>query len=819
MVHPCIDEVLAIMGDRASARTIEGWIEKVQKQGFKDGELISKVQEYGEEALRKAYLKKRNTALLLQKQASVVDFIKTNFPNDPVKGWQAFLGGIQSDKMGMRDSVYNAQEALERRYINDILTDLQRSDVLDDFRTGEMDVDVAKELGDLTAQKPTGAATKNEKAKKIAAVLRKHMDYARQRANDAGADIGTLSGYITTQTHDMFKIRRADLDAWIDDVMKDIDLKKTFGDADPADYRKILKEAYDEFSSGMHDVADLADPILAPIKRSMNVGSSLSKHRAMHFKDAEAFMRYNKKYGKGNLRETIFNQMVGIANKTALMERMGPNPREVMNRSIKQLMGEIEDSKARNALADNRRRIEKLMDTVDGAANIPGNPTAAKYGQIVRAIQSMAKLGGAVVSAIVDIPISASELRYQGHGALSAYNNAILGSFNRVPRKHRKELGMMLGVYFDGMNASMTHRMSGREDFSGASSRALGTFFKWSGLTPWTDRMRLNSGLAMSARLGAVKDVPWAKLDDDLKRVLGLHNITEQDWPLLQKAVEKVDETGDYLMTPSSVRDLSDDDIIRAYGADSAKAVAKARDALEDKFRGYFVDRIDHAVINPDARTMAFLKQGTRPGTVEGEFFRLLMQFKAFPTAVVQKMVGREIYGRGAGGWKTGSGMLGIAHTVAATTAFGYLAMSAKDILKGREPRDPEAPETWAAAMLQGGALGLYGDFLLGNANRYGKGLLESMAGPTLGSIAEANEILTAIRSGDDPSAKAFKFALANTPFANLFYARIALDYLIIYRIQEMLAPGYLHRMERTIEQDQNQEFIVHPSSVIPYGG
>src|SRR3546814_1332648 len=61
--------------------------------------------------------------------------------------------------------------------------------------------------------------------------------------------------------------------------------------------------------------------------------------------------------------------------------------------------------------------------------------------------------------------------------------------------------------------------------------------------------------------------------------------------------------------------------------------------------------------------------------------------------------MGREVYGRGADTLKTalrnGNGeLLGLAQLMVWTTLAGYGAMSAKDILKGRTPRDPTDPAT-----------------------------------------------------------------------------------------------------------------------------
>jgi hypothetical protein len=56
---------------------------------------------------------------------------------------------------------------------------------------------------------------------------------------------------------------------------------------------------------------------------------------------------------------------------------------------------------------------------------------------------------------------------------------------------------------------------------------------------------------------------------------------------------------------------------------------------------------------------------------------------------------------------------------------------------------------------------------------------------------------------------------ISNTPFMNLFYTRIVLDYLILYQIQEALDPGSLRRMERRVEREQGQEFLLAPSEVV----
>jgi len=216
-------------------------------------------------------------------------------------------------------------------------------------------------------------------------------------------------------------------------------------------------------------------------------------------------------------------------------------------------------------------------------------------------------------------------------------------------------------------------------------------------------------------------------------------------------------------------------------------------------------------VIRPGARERAILLQGQRPGTVVGSALRLFTQFKAFPTAVITKAWGRELYGGQGGAGATA----GIVHMMVAATALGYLAMSAKDLVKGRNPRDPTDPKTWAAAFLQGGGAGIYGDFLVGEFSRFGRSFWETALGPTAGTVGDVVGLWNQAKQGQDPSAEAFQAALSHTPFLNLFYVKPALDYLVLYQVQEALNPGFLRRFERRIEQQNRQTFWLRPTEAV----
>jgi hypothetical protein len=114
------------------------------------------------------------------------------------------------------------------------------------------------------------------------------------------------------------------------------------------------------------------------------------------------------------------------------------------------------------------------------------------------------------------------------------------------------------------------------------------------------------------------------------------------------------------------------------------------------------------------------------------------------------------------------------------------------------------------AGFLRGGAASIYGDFLLGEWSRHGQQAAEMLLGPTVGQINQVTEIwadLTHMK-GRAATASLARMARNNLPFGNMIYTKAAIDYLVFYRFQEWLNPGYLERMERTMKDKQGTEII-----------
>jgi len=830
----CIAEVEAAAGRKFSDDELDELFTTLQRREklaaasstleSSDQVLAKEARDLAEKLKRAAFIEKRNAAIALRKGAEAYDFIKTNFPNDPGEGLKAMMVGTNLVRDGSRFSVAAQQKELLIRYVGGLLTDLEAKDLLKVMKDGALDREISRALFTIDNPNATPYAGIDE-AMEIAKILHKWQEVVRKQYNDAGADIGKELGYIVKQSHDSDKLRTAGYQAWRDAIMPKLDMARTF--ADGRDPEEALQAIYANIVSGDHRKAK--DEITGFKGGTFNLGKRASAERVLHFKDADNWFDYNTQFGIGGIMDATLRTMETSAQNIGLMRKLGPNPRDVYNRLIERVRDDIKDPTIKAQFLSDVRpgaMLDNYFAAVDGTTNIPVASVAAQVSSGVRAFQNMSKLGGALIASAQDLVAVAAEMRYQGAGDMfSGMGEAIAGLSRGQNRAGMREIDAALPVFFEGMRDGISARFDPADNLPGSISRLQQLFFKANGLTWWTDTLRAATVRSFSHHAGSLADAAFDALPKDFSRVLSLYGIDAGKWDIIRSAPQKLADGRSYL-TPDTIRDLPDAQFVAYLEAQGKKpsdyAVRQLREEVVSQFRTYFSDRASYAVLEPDAQTRALLLQGTQPGTVQGELLRFIGQFKSFPVAFVQKVIGREVYGRGADTLSdalknTNGEMLGMAQLFVWSTLFGYGIMTAKEIIKGREPRTPETPAEYAklvqAAMLQGGGLGIFGDFLFGEMkNRYGQSALGTLLGPTFATVGDVMDLFGRAKSGDDFAGQALRVALNNTPFANLFYTKAALDYLVVYRIQESLNPGYLKRMEERVQRENSQSFIFPPS-------
>lgn len=716
------------------------------------------------------------------------------------KAFQAVLVGVSSNVKEGRLSVDAQYKQLLSGYMGNFTRDMEKEGLLPLINQRAMQVEVSRELWELSLKNPRPGVTGSKEAQKIAGIIHKYMEAVRLRQNRAGADIKKTDGYIGVQTHDAAKISKEGFERWRDTVLPLLDQQRTFqGEFSET----FLQQAYIDLSNGKHlralGMEEGAQEPIFQFKGPGNLAKKVSQSRVLHFKTVDDWHVYNNKYGRRDFMEGIFSYLDRGARSISLMETFGPNPGAMFDRQLNNLKERYNHNpKIIGGLAKNDRPVRNFFEEVSGAVNMVESPNLSTIGSTLRAVQTMSKLGATLVSSISDIPLKAAELQFHGFGIMESYGIPLKNIFEGRGNSERRQLAAMMGVGFESMAGSITARFSSMDDLPGRMSKLMRLYFKLNHLSWWTDSQKIGTGMALSNRVARFKGKQFSALPEDMRRIFGTFGIQEKDWNIIrQSAVKELDKR--YYITPDAIQDLPD----------HLFTGTKHKEELEGKLRAYFIDAVDRATLTPDARERAIIHMGTKKGTVEGEFLRLMGQFKSFPISVLTKIYGRALYGKGR------ADIPALVQTAIMTTLFGYIAMTGKDALKGRAPRDATEFKTWVSAFSQGGGAGIIGDFILGEYNRFGQTFTTTLAGPTFGTVDEFARTLASIHGSGDTKAKMINFVINNTPGANLYWLRPALNYMAIYHLQEWANPGYLRRMEKRVEQENNQRFIVKPSSVL----
>lgn len=843
----CIDAAEKAAGGKLNLAQITEAIEVLQERqkqlmatdsslSMEDAALRA-ADELGAEAMQAAAYKRRAAFINARRRAEALAYLRNNWADQPVLGAESFLVGTNLARTGSRASVSVEQSQLANSYVGGLLSDLEVAGNLDSLSSGAFDDDIARALWQLRNDKPNMEGIPKV-AVDIAKTIGKWQDTARIGANKAGAMIGKLDNYITKQSHDPLRIRAAGKEEWINKILPRLS-PETFTNGTPYEF---LSATYDGLASGVHfkSTGSPAGAFTGP----RNIAKQVSQERVLHFRSAEDWTAYNREFGMGNIRESVIGSLSMLGESTALMKRLGTNPEsnwnQVLDTFAKDLKGSPEKMKA---FDDARKRMLKnRFSEVDGTTRIPVDGDLARYSSIARAWVNMTSLGASIASSVTDIPVAASELRYQGKTMLSGMGELLQGLVRGRKSVEERQILSMLGVYMEGMRGATTNRFSVDDTLPGQVSKWQNLFFRANLQSWWTDTHRASSGLSMSNYLAGNTDKAFDALPKELSRALSLYGIDSGRWDLMRSA-QLSEANGRKFLTTQDFANIPDESVaeyLESIGRTANKqSIDEIREEVAGQLRSYISDRVSYAVLEPDARTRAVLRQGTQPGTVSGELMRFFGQFKSFGVSFIQKAAGRELYGRDYVPTEFGRGLrpfreliqaastgspsaqiMGMANLVAWSTVFGYMALASKDLFKGREPRDPTDPKVWMASFVQGGGFGIYTDFLFGEASRFGNKPLETLAGPFASRAATAIDVvqqarLAATGEESDLASKLFRFGQSSTPFANLFYVKPILDYAIFYRIQEWMNPGSMRRMEQRVKAENNQQFLLRPSEVV----
>ncbi|MHC7033004.1 hypothetical protein ACYAWO_11750 [Klebsiella pneumoniae] len=660
-----------------------------------------------------------------------------------------------------------------------------------------------------------GQDTGNVRAKKGAKAWAGVTELLRQRFNDAGGDIGYLENWGIPQHHSMEKVGRVSQDKWISDVLGKLDRKYYIKDdgqlMSDSELKTFLGEAYNTIATG--GLNKLSDTGMRISGARSNRGNA---SRQIHFKDADSYLEYQREYGDRSLWEVMVGHLEGISKDIALVETYGPNPDHVF-RSI------LDEVTAEQATANPERtgRIKRLANSTENLYNfIAGktqpiaNPHIARWSDNIRNWMVASRLGSALLASFSDLGTMYMSAKVANIPMNRLFMNQLeaMNPANRTELARARRAGLAMESLLGSVNRWAMDNMG-----PSVSRWAATAVMRASGLTAWTDAHKRAYGVTMMGSLGEVvsRAPDLRSLDDSDFRILKSKGITEQDFSVWKLAQQEDWGNGNTTMlTPESIMRIPDAAVMHLGPPERVRFEAMRR------LLAAVSEEVDMAVITPGAREQLFTGGGLQRGTWKGELTRSVFLFKSFPISVVLRHWTRAMGMPSAGGRAAY-----IAAFLASTTMLGALSQQLNDMASGRNPREmagKDAGKFWLGALLKGGGLGLYGDFLLSDHTRYGGGALASMLGPVAGLVDDVVKLaqgipLNAVEGKPEQTGgDLVKLGKGLIPGANLWYAKAALDHMIFNQLQEYFSPGYLRKVEQRSKKQFNQTYWWRPQDVTP---
>lgn len=787
--------------------------------------LTQSAQSAAKELRAEAAKSKQRVGLTILAHDRVANYMK-QFPDDPLLALDRMLA-FSSDFPGIF-SIESATNGIRAEAMGSMLDaiDFTKGKMLGLFADAEKSRALVQELHGENSGVP--------EAKVAAKQFHDVVERLRQRFNRAGGDVGRLDDWAIPRSHSQLKAAR-NKDAWINDHVAWANRSKYLNEDGS---RMTEAELHDFFSHAWATVSSGGVNKITPgaITGGGARANRGSESRQIHYRDSDAYMAAQEKYGDRGLMDLMFGHIDRASRDIALVETLGPNPNNAMRFHTETALKQAVEAKpAKRKAFDKRvRRLESLYTEVAGTREPPASARMANAFDTYRATNVAGKLGSAVITGLSDQGTIAITSKINGMPVMKVFANEAR-MLNPADASHRRT-AMRAGLGVDQLIGSLSRW--GTEGL-GVDGEVAGRAAKWS-QTAASKILQLSGMNAIDGgnrrAFGAVMmDVTGdltrrfdslAALEAGDRRVLEGAGITQQDWSVWRLAQpEDWRGAGDQVLTAGSIYRITDAELAPLVGTLGVSA-SRLREQAATKLLGVVLDETSMAIPAPGARERAFMHGNNKRGEWGGEFMRSFWQFKSFSVSMISKHFKRAL------AQETGWGKAGyVAALFATTTVLGAVALQLNEIASGRDPKNMADDELGGipglrfgmAAMLKGGALSLYGDFLFNNTTQGGTSALAAFGGPLAGDVETLLNLrgmtANAVLDDKDPSsigARLLQLGKGHIPGANLWYTKAATDHMIFHQMQEYFSPGYLNRMERRAQKEFGQSFWWEPGEMSP---
>ncbi|MEI1678952.1 hypothetical protein V8P80_14750 [Acinetobacter baumannii] len=695
---------------------------------------------------------------------------------------------------------------------------IYRGDLVDFYTNikGGLGIFTDQELVQKIVRERFGESTGDALAKKISDKMGDVFETMRDRFNRNGGDIGKLDNWGLPQTHNLEKIAKAGKEAWVNKAESLIDTRQYVhenGDYySQQEIRSLLEYTYDTLSSDGANKIEVGRQ--ATGGGTSKVTNRHGESRVLHFKDAESWLEYQSEFGGMQFVDLVEAHINGLSKDIAMVENLGSNPKTalkiLMDAAAKK---DWEKGIEENQTKSSRKRAQVMFDEFSGG-NSPQSQVLANLGLAYRSMNVASMLGGTTIASLADQATIAKNASVHNVSYRKAFGGLIeqLNPANKEDRELAHSLGLateeMLGSIARWSDDGLTSTYGKSEKLARISSGVATQVMRVSFLNALTSASKVGFTKLLMEKYGRLsRSKAWNDLDVQDRELLSNTGLDERAWQVFQLAEPVVDRKGNQLMSARSIYEIPDEKLT-SFGDPK-----QVKDQVASQLQAHLLDEQGMAVIEAGLRERTWMTVGAK-GTITGEVFKGLMQFKSFSASFLMRQGSRTMAQEGLKGKAAYAIPLMVSMTL-----LGGLVVQLREILNGNDPQtiydsnDPKkATSFFMRSLVAGGGLPVLGDILVAGTDTSGRDANSFVSGPlgsdftsllglTVGNLTQYNE-------GKDTNFgnEAFKFVKGKIPAQNLWYTKAAINRMFFDEVQDTIAPGYREKALRKAERQQDRE-------------
>lgn len=439
-------------------------------------------------------------------------------------------------------------------------------------------------------------------------------------------------------------------------------------------------------------------------QRNTNFANKFKKSRVYHWKDGASLIDYNNTFGNDAIQDSILRELSHGFGMIEVIRDWGVNPETTIDRTLN-IMEENPIIKQRFNKELEAAHLKGVLRAMI-ASDVDYQGTVATIANTLKSGEVITKLGNVAITSVTDLAGISKVARQSGRSFLHAISNSIKNFIFGMSKADQAILYKYVNTGISNKLGSLARYAFNPYKPTSKMSQYVHWMFKLNFLERADNGNRGYVASVVSQHIAKNRNIPWEKLPESDKEIMGMYGIQPIDWEFIRNSNVKIGSRNKQFITPDSIQEMSDErmtELLAQFGViePSKTKIQAYKDSIERKLSTYFRDRIEHAIVTPDAFDKYLFTFGVPPERqIARAAIGVMLQFKQFGVAAYRRQIlttlreggatnNLEMLYGGKSNWK------GISILAVEMMGLAFVSMTLENAAKNLTPPGLDKPSTW----------------------------------------------------------------------------------------------------------------------------